>query len=440
VSILESDDDLTLETGLSSKSKILSLSILTALNRLSMSFNVIVLPLFALAIGQDEAFYGLLVAMAGYMQSASLLPAGVLSDHRGRGISILIGGLLSGYMLFLLPFADNPLTVLVLYALTGIGSGFNTTSVKALVADYTRKGDERTKSFGYTAAFATAAGIAGPFLGGWILDPAAFPGIANVMTRYAILFFIMGSLRVAAGIFGIATESWLKKRVSPVEMDLANEDDAPSMDAKNDAITAGLFGVSRLVMGFSSGLMIPYVIPWVYTAFIVDPVVLGSLPAISNLSLASGALFVGLSSERVGKIKMVTLLYILAFFLTFGLLWSPFFLLMAVFYVVRNAMANMAQPAVDSLFTGEVSRVRRGRSFALTRIMWTFPRQTGTLLTAFLLSVGFLGGMYNFGLVVFPFAMALYPISVIPMYIAVKRNERLNGKPTQEPVGLNPGF
>ena len=99
---------------------------------------------------------------------------------------------------------------------------------------------------------------------------------------------------------------------------------------------------------------------------------------------------------------------------------------MALFYVTRMAVANMAQPAVDSLFMGEVSQVRRGRSLALTRVMWTFPRQTGTLFTSVLLEIGLLGTTAQFGVVVFPIVMMLYPISVIPMYIAVRRNIKLN--------------
>ena len=184
-------------------------------------------------------------------------------------------------------------------------------------------------------------------------------------------------------------------------------------------------------MGFTSGMVIPYLITWIYVAFVVDPVVFGSIPAISNLTLASGALFVGLSSERVGKIKMVLVLYLLASILTFGLVSTPVFIIMAVFYIARNALANMAQPAVDSLFMGEVSRARRGRSFALTRVMWTFPRQTGTLLTSYLLSIGFLGGIAQFGRIVFPIAMLFYPLSVLPMYFAVKRNEKINGEKLQ---------
>ncbi|MHA2211070.1 MAG: hypothetical protein ACXABV_18090 [Candidatus Thorarchaeota archaeon] len=73
---------------------------------------------------------------------------------------------------------------------------------------------------------------------------------------------------------------------------------------------------------------------------------------------------------------------------------------------------------------GEIGAKRRGRSLALTRIMWTFPRQTGTLLTAALLAGGFLGGIVPLGILVFPIAMTLYPACVIPMYIAVRRNRK----------------
>ena len=149
--------------------KIAWLSLLSALNRLSMSFNQIVLPLFVLSIGSDEAFYGLIVAMAGYMQSFVVFPAGAFSDRKGRGPAILIGGLFSGYIILLIPFAQGLTSILILYALTGIGSGFRMSSVHALIADATKSGDERTQSYGYTTAIATLVAVAGPFIGGFIL-------------------------------------------------------------------------------------------------------------------------------------------------------------------------------------------------------------------------------------------------------------------------------
>ena len=191
-------------------SKIAWLSLLSALNRLSMSFNQIVLPLFVLAIGSGAAFYGLIVAMAGYVQALFVFPAGAFSDKRGRGPTILIGGLFSGIVILLLPFAIDTTIVLILYAATGIGAGFRMSSVQALIADATKSGDERTQSYGYTTAIATLVAVAGPFVGGFILDETAFPGIDPVMVRYMILFFIMGGLRISAGIVGLVSERRLK--------------------------------------------------------------------------------------------------------------------------------------------------------------------------------------------------------------------------------------
>ncbi|TFG31116.1 MFS transporter [Candidatus Thorarchaeota archaeon] len=419
--------------GVSDRSKVIGLSVLTALSRLSNSFREIVLFLFIIFIfsGSDvntDAFYGLIVAVAGYVQALALFPAGTLSDKHGRGIAILLGGLISGLGLIMMPFAYDTTTVLILYALTGIGSGFTMTSIKTLVADYTERGEERTRSYGITMAVGTLAAVIGPLLAGFILDPIALPGINPEMLRYSIVFFLWGGLRLITGVIGFTTERWLQKNIpQKIVAEIIEIEDKPQTisDAKNDTITSILFGVSRLIMGFSSGMVVPFVIPWINATFTPSEVVLGSLPAISNITLASGALFVGLSSERIGKVKMISVLYILAPILTIGLVYTPF-LLMAVFYVARMAVANMAQPAIDSLFMGEVSQKRRGRSLALTRVMWTFPRQTGTLVTAFLLGVGFLGTTSQFGMVIFPLAMLLYPISVIPMYIAVKRNRKLN--------------
>jgi MFS family permease len=422
---LETD---SLINGRPNTTKIAWLSLLTALNRLSMSFNQIVLPLFVLAIGSDEAFYGLIVAMAGYAQAVFVFPAGAFSDKKGRGLTILMGGLFSGIVILLIPFAENTTMVLILYAATGIGAGFRMSSVQALIADATTSGDERTQSYGYTAAISTLVAVAGPFLGGFILDETAFPGIDPVMVRYMILFFIMGGLRITAGIVGFVTERRLNA------LGLLNHDnviDTPverTQTAENDARTATLFGVSRLIMGFSSGMVIPYMILWIVDAFNPSEVILGSIPAIAGLTLASGALFVGLMSERTGKLKMITGLYILVPILTFGIVHSPRpegIILMVAFYIGRQAAANMAQPANNSLLMSEISYARRGRSYAVTRVMWTFPRQTGTLLTSVILSTGMFTSMTAFGVIVFPIAMLLYPVSVFPMYIAVKRNREL---------------
>ncbi|MFW9981888.1 MAG: MFS transporter [Candidatus Thorarchaeota archaeon] len=418
-----------------SSSKIARLSLLSSLNRLSREFNTIVLPLFVLSIGSDEAFYGLMVAMAGYVQSAVLFPAGMFSDRKGRGLAILFGGVFSGIVIMLLPFATDPVIVLILYAATGIGAGFRMSSVQALIADATKRGDERTRSYGYTMAIATIAAIAGPFLGGFILDETALPGIDPVVIRYMILFFIMGGLRISSGIVGFTTERWLRKQGMLDKNYSEDKQIERTQDAKNDAKTATLFGVSRLIMGFSSGMVVPYMILWIIDAFNPSEVILGSLPAVANMTLASGALFVGLMSERTGKLRMITGLYLLAPILTLGVVLSPRpegFLIMAMFFVARQAVANMAQPANNSLLMGEISQKRRGRSFAITRVMWTFPRQTGTLATSLILSLGIFSSMTEFGIIVFPIAMALYPISVIPMYLAVKRNRDLIRAETTE--------
>ncbi|MFW9786481.1 MAG: MFS transporter [Candidatus Thorarchaeota archaeon] len=424
-------------------SKIAWLSLLSALNRLSQSFNQIVLPLFVLTLIVDTtdatAFYGLIVAMAGYVQSAVLFPAGMFSDRKGRGLAILFGGVFSGIVIILLPFAMDTTTVLILYAATGIGAGFRMSSIRALIADATKRGAERTKSYGYTMAVSTVAAIAGSFIGGYVLDEAALPGINPVLVRYMILFFFMGGLRIAAGIVGFHTERWLKKQ-GMLDNEIVEETHVErTRDAENDTKTATLFGTSQMIMGFSSGMVIPYMINWIIDAFNPSEIILGSIPAVANLTLASGALFVGLMSERTGKLKMITGLYILAPLLTFGIVYSPRpegFLLMIVFYIARQAVANMAQPANNSLFMGEISQARRGRSYAVTRIMWTFPRQTGTLVTSFILSLGLFSSVTEFGVLVFPLAMILYPVSVIPMYIAVRRNRRLEQSIASQEIGL----
>ncbi|TFG11452.1 MFS transporter [Candidatus Thorarchaeota archaeon] len=404
--------------------KVTRLSILSSLSRVTRSFIHVALPLFVLAIGQTESFYGVMVAAAGYVQAFVLFPAGIFSDRKGRGLSVLVGSIFSGICYLLIPFTTDNLLILVLYALTGVGSGFASTSISALVADYTEKGEERTKSYGITITAATLTAMIGSFLAGFILDPSALPGINPEMVRYAIVFFIMGGTGIVTGVYGYYTDRWLHSNHEKVGWRTEEESYESGHTAEHDTRTAILFGATQTIMGFSSGMVIPYLLPWINAAFTPDPVVLGSIPAISSITLATGTLFVGLQSERVGKLRMIFILYLFAPILMFGLVYAPFFLLMVAFYITRMAAANMARPATNSLFMGEVSGARRGRSWAIIRIAWTFSRQTGTLLTSFMLGAGLVGGMVTYGQVLFPIAMLLYPVSVIPMYVAVRRNSR----------------
>lgn len=98
---LENEEIAEQTNDVSDKSKVVVLSALTALSRLSNSFRQIVLFLFVIFMFSGsgintDAFYGLIVAVAGYVQALTLFPAGTLSDKRGRGVAIFIGGLISG--------------------------------------------------------------------------------------------------------------------------------------------------------------------------------------------------------------------------------------------------------------------------------------------------------------------------------------------------------
>ncbi|MFX0107775.1 MAG: hypothetical protein ACFE7R_05810, partial [Candidatus Hodarchaeota archaeon] len=275
-----------------------------------------------------------------------------------------------------------------------------------------------------TRTVATLAAVIGPFAAGFILDPIALPGINPLIVRYSLGLLTMAGLLFATGIMGFFTERWLINNLPEPTIEKDIQFDIPVSDTKQDVETSLLFGISRAVMGFSSGMAIPFLILWIKAAAETNPLILGSIEAISNLVLVSGTLFVGLSSERVGKIRMILILYLAVPILMFGMVNSPIFLLMIVFYIIRNMAANMAQPASNSLFMQEIGSTRRARSLALTRIMWTFPRQTGTLLTSILLGLGFMGGIVPFGVFFFPIAMMLYPVCVIPMWIAVRRNRK----------------
>lgn len=119
--------------------------------------------------------YGLLAAAA--LQAALLLPAGRVTDERGRKLALVIGTAVSALGMALLALTGGPGTFLLAMGVLGVGAAFLGSAPAAIVGDVA--GGKRSGPL--VAAFGMASdlgAISGPLIAGAIVDLTASYDVA----------------------------------------------------------------------------------------------------------------------------------------------------------------------------------------------------------------------------------------------------------------------
>lgn len=115
-----------------------------------------------------------------------LLLSGALADRYGRRLMLVIGLVLFGIGSLLAPFVTSAEQLIALRAFMGLGASFmmpSTLSIIAAVFD----SEERPKAIAAWGSISAIGIVAGPVLGGWLLDHFAWPAVFLVNVPFVIV-------------------------------------------------------------------------------------------------------------------------------------------------------------------------------------------------------------------------------------------------------------
>jgi MFS family permease len=139
---------------------------------------------------------GLLLSIAGFVDSILLPGAGFLSDRVGRRkLLIQIGRLLITFSLFVFTTWSSVFFVAALRVLQGIGIALLLPSSLTLISEYMPAGSQAT-AMGHQSTFRTLGGVLGPILGGFIQGAVGFEmsfgmmGAVWLIITLLIAFFV----------------------------------------------------------------------------------------------------------------------------------------------------------------------------------------------------------------------------------------------------------
>jgi MFS family permease len=156
-------------------------SLLTFLHYVGAQIRGPVLPLYAVSHGATATGVGLIVGAHMAAAAAGSIPLGHASDRWGRR-PFLLGGMALGVVTsLLLPLTHDPVALLVIYGVAGLGVAAFSPSALSLVGDAAPPGRAGHAFAWYSTAHYGAIGI-GPFVGGLLAEGlgyrAAFVGSA----------------------------------------------------------------------------------------------------------------------------------------------------------------------------------------------------------------------------------------------------------------------
>ena len=169
--------------------------LLTFLHYVGAQMRGPVLPLYAAAHGATATGVGVIVAAHMAVAAVGSIPLGRASDVWGRRSLLLAGMVISAGTSLLLPLAESPMPLAIIYGIAGVGVAAFTPSALSMVGDAAAAGAAGRAFAWYTIAHYGAIGV-GSFLGGVVAEFVGYRGAFVVSGVIIALTLVLGAVAI----------------------------------------------------------------------------------------------------------------------------------------------------------------------------------------------------------------------------------------------------
>ncbi len=377
----------------------------------------VVLPIYLKLIGITAVLVGVLTTISLLATSILLIPFGVLSDRYGRRIFMIFGGILAAASWGVMAFTTDLTFITISRALVGVGSALTSGPFNAALADVSSD-EDRTKIFGFSSFVSQIASTGGALISG-LPEVLQARLQTDLISSYKPLFLLASFLSLGTAVLMFLFK---EKRIRKREVEKFHFRSMRKIFS---------FALTRGLIGFGAGFVIPLFSLWFYLRFCVGGSVLGPLFAVSNVTLAFAYLASAKLATTIGSVNSLITCQALAIVLLVAIPESPSYAIVAVLYVARNFLMNMSQPLETSFLMSIVEPEERasasaiaGASSSITRAV--SPSLGGHFMSSVSLSLPFYltAGLYATSTVLF---YAFFKDVKIPGEASVRLRLRLRG-------------
>lgn len=324
--------------------------------------------LYIKELGMPETINGKVISMSSLATAITLVPAGFLSDRYGRKWLIFLGTLLTSLTLFFRSIAVIETPIIYAAFLTGIFMAFVQVAGVPFLAENSSP-SERVHLFSIHFALMTVANVIGSLLGGVIAD------VLQLLPQFGAVEALRWALLIGSLIFFSALLPLFKlenRKVNISELTNVSKVDGASkeveQDFKKNMILIFHFTFASILIGFGSGLVVPYLNLYFANRFNASNSYVGLILSLGSAMTAVAMLIGPKLVQRIGKVKAL---------ITFQLVSIPFLLLTAYTtslflasfgFLLRQALMNAGNPIQSAIAMEIVSDKYKGLANSMNQM------------------------------------------------------------------------
>ncbi|WP_260504125.1 MFS transporter [Paenibacillus illinoisensis] len=383
--------------------------------------------LYIQGLGYNDTMNGQIVSIQSLATAIMFVPIGLGGDRFSRKRLLIAGALFSGIFLIGRSF-DYSASGLIWFAVfSGLFAGVFQVLAIPFLAENVKK-SQRLKMFSYYSSLVLASQVLGSLGGGVFADLLHTLGIAKVTGLQTVLF-IGGAATLAAFIPMLfvsddktpaqtVTTNAVPAVVASEDKNLSDTEQPGKLpDKKNDSRLIGQFVITQLLIGFGSGLVVPYLNLYFTNRFSVSLSAMSLLISLGQIMTIVSMLIGPTLAAKVGSVRSVVIFQVfsLPFLLLTG--FTNVLFIASVSFLFRQALMNAANPIQSAILVDRVSDKRRGIANSLMQTAFMIGWATMGPVQSYLVTTY---GTYWGYAITFSITGGLYVISSLMYYMMFK--------------------
>ncbi|WP_100333291.1 MFS transporter [Bacillus alkalisoli] len=389
------------------------------LTQIGLGIFMIMYNFYIRELGYSEQVNGNMIAMTALASAIILIPAGIISDKIGRKKVMVFGLFFSSFFLLFRSTFEGELLLLTCAFLSGLTLAFlQVTAIPWLAENSTNS--ERVKLFSRHFAVMMIANVVGNLLGGVLTDIFLFFGLTSVSSvRWTLIIGVaiyLGGILPILKMVEKKRETKLKDRISIRNLLTTN---------KTQLKLIASFTIANILIGFGSGLVIPYLNLYFADRFDTTNTTIGFVLSMGQAVTAVAMIIGPALVRRIGEIKAVVLLQVLSLPFMLITAFTNVFWLAVLGFLFRQALMNAANPIITSMMMERVEDKFKGLANSVNQMVFSLGWASMGPVS---MSIVFYFGQYWGYAFVFSITAVLYLTSAVYFYFIFSRKKSINSQ------------
>ncbi|MFC5471395.1 MFS transporter [Cohnella suwonensis] len=384
--------------------------------------------LYVDSLGFGQNTIGSIVSVQSLAAALMIIPIGLLGDRSSRKTILVAGMLLTGFAYVGSSFAETGLALRGFAIMSGLFTAFFQVTAVPFLASNSDK-HQRLRMFSFHFSVMLASQVVGSLAGGFLGDLLQAIGWSETASLRSALS-LGGLLSITACVPLLFVKERTHGGGSASKAVLAPEDAAISEESadadghRREWRLIARLTFAQLLIGFGSGMVVPYLNVYFTDRFDVSLSAIGLLISLGQmmtvLSMLIGPSLVG----KVGQVRSVVIFQLLSlpFLLLTG--FTNVLFVAGVAFLFRQALMNAANPIQSSILVDRISDSRRGVANSLTQTVFMLGWASMGQVQPHLISRY---GAYWGYVLTFSITGALYVTSAIYFYFVMKDSKNRQG-------------